>query len=87
MGVKITQCSFKDFFISVGSDLASNIHDSYIHPCSLIKGQYPPFYNFDPRTVRNIILSLKNTAHGHDGIKSVLIKETTDYITLTHNYS
>ncbi len=45
--------------------------------------------NFDPPTVqevRNIIFSLKNAAHGHDGIKSVLIKETIDYIIkpLTH---
>ncbi len=80
---------FNDFFVSVGFELASNINGLDIHPCSLIKGQYPPFYNFDPPTVqevRNIIFSLKNAAHGHDGIKSVLIKETIDYIIkpLTH---
>ncbi len=56
---------FNDFFVSVGFELASNINGLDIHPCSLIKGQYPPFYNFDPPTVqevRNIIFSLKNAA-------------------------
>lgn len=74
---------FNDFFISAGSELASSIDDSDIDPCSMIKGQYPPLQNFDPpilQEVRNITLSLKNAAHGHDGIKSVLIKETIDYI-------
>lgn len=55
----------------------------------MIKGKFPPLQNFDPPTlqeVRNITLSLKNAAHGHDGIKSFLIKEIIDYIIkpLTH---
>ena len=60
-----------------------------LNPCCFIKGQYPSFNTFDPPTIQevhNIILELKNSAPGHDGIKSILIKETIDLLVspLTH---
>ena len=55
----------------------------------MIKGQYSPLLNLEPPTLQevcDISMALKNSAHGHDDIKSVLIKETIDFIVqpLTH---
>ena len=74
---------FNTFFVNVGSDLASSILDTNENPCNLIKGQYSPLNTFVPPTsqeVHNIIMELKNSAPGHDGIKSILIKETIDHL-------
>lgn len=80
---------FNNFFTKIGSDLAHNIQKTDNDTCSQINGRYSPLPNLDHPTtqeVRDIIFSLKNSAPGHDGIKSILLKETIDHIIqpLTH---
>ena len=75
---------FNDFFVNIGANLASCIKDSGADPCSAIGGQYLPLHTFEPPTmeeVRSITMALKD-----DGIKSILLKETIEYIIqpLTH---
>ena len=80
---------FNNFFVNIGSDLASSILHTNEDPSHLISGQYPPLNNFDPpstQEVHTIIMELKNSVPGHDAIKSILIMETVDYLVqpLTH---
>lgn len=74
---------FNEFFVNIGVSLASSIRDSQENPCNVIEGQFSSLCNFHPpssKEVRQIILQLKNSAEGHDGIRSMLMKETIDYI-------
>ncbi len=76
---------FNDSFVNVGFNLASRCKAPDGNPCGLIKGQFSPLLNLDPpnpQEVHSIIMALKNTAAGHDGIKCILIKETIDSILL-----
>ncbi len=60
--------------------------------CSQIKGWYFHSHFFDPpnaEEMHGIVMNLKNSDQGHDGIRNSLIKEIIDYIvnSLTHIFS
>ena len=62
--------AFNNFFVSIGPKLASNIHSSVVDPLAYIipvqNSMYMP--ELSENEVKNIILSLKNSAAGWDNL-------------------
>lgn len=80
---------FNDFFVNIGPSLAKNIGSTDESVLADINEQYPHIRMFDPPTskeVHDIILDMKNSAAGHDEIRSSLLKKVAVYIVepLTH---
>ena len=81
--------TFNNFFVNVGLNLAKEIPNTGIDPCSFIKSENLNTFFINPVDsveVMNAILFLKNTSPGYDGITSRVVKETCHlYIeSLTH---
>ena len=71
--------AFNNFFVSIGPKLASNIHSS-INPLAYIipvqNSMYMP--ELSENDVKNIILSLKNSAAGWDNFPTFMAKQCID---------
>ena len=81
--------TFNNFFVNVGLNIAKEIPNDGIDPCSFIKSEILNTFFINPVDsvdVMNAILFLKNTLPGYDGITSRVVKETCHlYIeSLTH---
>lgn len=77
------------FFVNIGPSLAKNIESTDESVLVNINEQYPHISMFDPPTskeVHDIILDMKNSAAGHDEIRSSLVKKVVVYTVepLTH---
>ena len=74
---------FNDYFIKVGSNLAEQII-SDINPLSYVNHNHHTLFipNIEEIEIKNIILTLKNTAAGHDDLPGSIMKECEElYIT------
>ena len=71
--------AFNNFFVSIGPKLASNIHSS-INPLAYIipvqNSMHMP--ELSKNDVKNIILSLKNSAAGWDNFPTFMAKQCID---------
>ena len=70
---------FNDFFVSIGPELAKDIH-SDINPLTYVNSVNNSIVNFDVSCdeVKNIIHSLKNSSAGHDEFPTFVGKLCVD---------
>lgn len=69
-------CAFNNYFVNIGSVLSKRIDHIDGSPIEFLKGCYHPIQSFNPPTEKeiiDIITSLKDSASGHDEIRSSLI--------------
>ena len=80
---KLISNSFNDYFISVGSTLASNIHSNVnplLHVDSNVNSIIMP--EVSEEEITSVILSINNSTPGYDDVPaSVMKKYAHDYIT------
>ena len=71
---------FNNYFVNIGNNLAKNIPESTISPTHYLNDvnitQSIYLQPVDENEVKRIILNLKNSSPGHDGMSSKVIKQT-----------
>ena len=81
---------FNKFFVNVGPNLAKSISNVNVNPTSYIHNENCNSIFINPVTsneVQNIVMSLKESSPGEDGITSQILKYTLNYFVepLTHS--
>ena len=74
---------FNEFFVNVGVSISEKIGNTNESPTDYIKGCFPSVCHFEPpdnKEINDIIIELKNSAAGHDGITASLVKEVKELI-------
>jgi hypothetical protein len=75
--------SFNKYFTNVGTSLARKIPDSTKNPMSFIKTSVLDsiyLHETNDAEVKNIIMALKNTSPGWDGVNAFIVKESSEII-------
>lgn len=85
-------CHFNNFFSNIGSKLANEIQNTTVDPIDYIKESFPIMDRFDmPNSdeVCEVIMQLKESAPGHDGIRASLVQNVVTLLSkpLTHIFA